>query len=144
MKKESDNLSAPYNFARCITNQCPQAKSCLHRLVALNDTTKEAIISIINPICIPTDEPCPYYLSNQKVPVAWGITHLFDDIPHKNVQELKKQMLSHFGRTKYYCFYRKETCLTPEDQDYIRQLFQQKDIREDLSFDFYSEEYKWT
>ena len=32
MKEEPDSLSVPYNFARCLNDQCPQASKCLRHI----------------------------------------------------------------------------------------------------------------
>ncbi|WP_333616757.1 DUF6078 family protein [Bacteroides pyogenes] len=38
MKAQTNNLSAPYNFACCLNNQCPKAADCLRGIVARHDT----------------------------------------------------------------------------------------------------------
>lgn len=144
MKEEFNNKSVPYHFAHCFNNQCSKAENCLRNLAARNTTEEYPFVNIVNPVCIPADTShCTYFQSNQKMRVAWGITHLLDNVPCKSVHELKDQMISHFGRGKYYRFYRKECYLTPEDQAYICRLFRQKGIQEELSFESYSEEYRW-
>ena len=66
-----------------------------------------------------------------------------DNVPHKDAEQLKSLMLSHFGRGMYYRFYRKEKYLSPEQQEYIRRIFRQKGITEEPAFDSYTEEYEW-
>lgn len=144
MKHTSETPLAPYSYARCFNTQCTKGENCLHRLAAIHDTPKYPSISIINPLCIPEDtNQCSFFQSTQKIHVAWGISHLFDEVPHKNVPALKSQLIAHFGRGKYYRFYREEYFLTPEDQEYIRRLFQQYGLKEDVTFDSYSNEYRW-
>lgn len=70
-----------------------------------------------------------------------GISHLLDEVPYKNLQPLKSQLIAHFGRGKYYRFYREESYLSPEDQNYIRRTFHQYNIPGEPAFDSYSEEY---
>ena len=109
MKHSSEKPLAPANYSRCFNNQCPKADNCLHRLAALRDTPEYPSIRIINPLCIPEDSSqCAYFQSTQKIHVAWGISHLLDEVPYKNLQPLKSQLIAHFGRGKYYRFYREE------------------------------------
>lgn len=144
MENLSEHALAPYNFSRCFNAQCLKADTCLHRLAAIYDTAEHPHIHAINPLCIPADtEQCPYFRSAQKVRVAWGITHLFDDVPYKHLHPLKNQLITHFGRGKYYRFFRKESGLFPEDQEYICKSFQQYGIQENPAFDSYSDEYRW-
>lgn len=144
MKEELNYKSVPSHFPHCFNNQCLKAENCLRNLAARNTTTEFPYINTVNPVCIPADTiHCTYFQSIQKMRVAWGITHLLDNVPHKNARELKDQLIGYFGRGKYYRFYRKECYLTPEDQTCIRRLFRQKGVQEELSFDSYSEEYKW-
>lgn len=144
MKHSTVAPLAPYNFSRCFNAQCPKAENCLHRLAAVHDTPEYPSIRIINPLCIPEDNSqCSYFQSAKKIHVAWGIKHLFDNILHKNVSTLKNQLISYFGRGKFYRFYREESYLTPEDQNYIRRLFRQNGIEEEPVFDSYSDEYRW-
>lgn len=144
MKSKSPSPLAPYNFARCFNTQCAKADNCLHRLAALHDTPEYPTIRIINPMCIPADSSkCTYFISSEKIHVAWGIKHLFDNVLHKDVQTIKSQLFAHFSKGKYYRFYREECYLTPEDQNFIRKVFRQNGIKEEPAFDAFSDEYRW-
>lgn len=145
MKDEFNYQLVPYNYAHCLNSQCQKTGECLRYIAAQHCPKECTTINIINPACIPSDSrACAYFHSAKKVHVAWGIKHLFDSIPYKQVYELKNRMLGHFGRNKYYRFYRKELFLTPEDQEYIRHLFQQQGVVEEPAFESYSEEYQWS
>ena len=56
---------------------------------------------------------------------------------------MKAQIINHFGRNEYYRIYRKEHGLSPESQNYIRQVFRSKGFTEEPAFDSYTEEYQW-
>ena len=144
MKHQSEKPLAPYSFSRCFNAQCAKAETCLHRLAAVRDTPEYPSIRVINPLCIPADSSkCPYFQSAQKAHVAWGISHLLDDVPYKYLHTLKNRLIAHFGRGKYYRFYREESYLSPADQAYIRSIFRQYNIQGEPAFDSYSEEYSW-
>lgn len=143
MKEESSSLSVPYQFARCLNARCAQAEKCLHRFVALHDISNEPQITIINPNCIPEDGiGCLYLRSAEKIHVAWGMKRLLDELPHKDVGNIRRQLIGHFGKTGYYRFFRGERCLMPGDQAYIRQLFRKKGYGEP-AFERYTDEYNW-
>ncbi|WP_455586764.1 DUF6078 family protein [Bacteroides sp.] len=75
--------------------------------------------------------------------VAWGVKELLNRIPHEDAVSIKKELIEHFGKTKYYRFYREECCLKPKDQNFVRQAFRNKGIAEEPPFGHYTEEYLW-
>ncbi len=75
--------------------------------------------------------------------MAWGVKGLLDKIPYEDAVSIKQKLIGHFGKTKYYRFYREERYLTPKEQAYIRQVFCNKGITEAPSFTRYTDEYMW-
>ena len=73
--------------------------------------------------------------------MAWGIKHLLDKVPYEAADEMRRQLIAHFGKNTYYRFYRLERPLRPEDQEFVCRLFQRKGIAEAPRFERYSEEY---
>ena len=127
MKEKSDSLSVPYNFARCFNAQCPQASKCLRYIAAQNETADYLYISIVNP----------------EDPVARGLKRLLDRIPYEDAVSIRIQLIGHYGKTGYYRFYRGERGLMPKDQAYIKQLLRNKGIKEEPTYQRYTEEYIW-
>lgn len=131
MKHSSEKPLAPANYSRCFNNQCPKADNCLHRLAALRDTPEYPSIRIINPLCIPEDSSqCAYFQSTQKIHVAWGISHLLDEVPYKNLQPLKSQLIAHFGRGKYYPSTGKNLTFPPKTRTISAELSTNTTFRE--------------
>lgn len=144
METEFNYQAVPYEYTHCFNTECPRGEKCLRHLVAVHSTNQYPTLSVVNPNCYPKDaNACTYYKPIQTIRVAWGVQHLLDKVPHRDAESLKSQMLSHFGRGMYYRFYRKEKFLSPEQQEYIRRIFRQKGIKEEPTFDSYTEEYKW-
>lgn len=144
MKDEFNYNLVPSGYAHCLQNECPKAGKCLRNMAALHATAEYPYMMVIKSACIPADkEQCSYFRPADKIRVAWGVSHLFDKVPHKDANVLKNRIIGHFGRSRYYRFYRKEYCITPEDQAYIQKLFRQKGWEEEISFDTYSEDYQW-
>lgn len=59
------------------------------------------------------------------------------------MQSVSEYIGGHYGKTGYYRFYRGERGLMPKDQAYIRQLFRNKGIKEEPTYQRYTEEYIW-
>lgn len=141
MTNNFDYQSVPYGYAHCFNGRCPQSGSCLRHFVAENCTSQYPTLSIINPNCIPADAPCPYFKEVRTYRMAWGIKHLLDKVPYEAADEMRRQLIAHFGKNTYYRFYRLERPLRPEDQEFVCRLFQRKGIAEAPRFERYSEEY---
>lgn len=144
MEEKTDRMSVPYSFARCFNGQCPQASTCLCYVAVQHDTTDSLYITIINPAHYPADgNPCKCFKAIVKVHVAWGLKQLLDKIPYENAISIRAQLISHYGKTGYYRFYRGERGLMPKEQAYIKQIFRNKGIKEEPAYQRYTEEYIW-
>ncbi len=144
MKEELDSLSIPYNFARCLNDQCPQASTCLRHIAGQHPTTDNLYLTIINPTRYPTNgNACEAFKTAVKVHLAWGLKRLLDRIPYEDAVSIRTQLIRQYGKTGYYRFYRGERGLMPKDQAYIKQLFQNKGIQEEPTYQKHTEEYIW-
>lgn len=144
MKNDFDYSLVSYGFPHCFNDQCRQADSCLRHLAAKQSKSGSQYINVLNPAYYPSDgKKCPAFLTSTKVKIAWGITHLLDDVPHRIASQMRRMMISHFTKSLYYRYYRKERGVSPEDQLYIRTLFKQNGIQMEPVFDYYTEEYIW-
>lgn len=144
MKEKNDSLSVPYNFARCFNSQCTQASNCLRHIAAQQDSIDNLYITIINPTRFPADgNHCECFKASVKVSVAWGLKELIESISYKDAVSIRTQLIGHYGKTGYYRLYRGERGLMPKDQAYIKQIFRNKGIKEEPTFQRYTEEYIW-
>ncbi len=142
MENNLDYQTVPTQYAHCFNSQCVISEKCLRHLVAKSNTSQYPTLQIINPNCIPEDTACcKYFQPIRKERLAWGFKKIFDNVPHKYATAMRQQIISHFGKTAYYRFYRHKYPLMPEDQAYICQVFKQNGIMEEPKFDKYTDEY---
>ena len=135
---------APKDFARCLNATCPRSQNCLRRTAALQDTDEHLFLKVVNPLRYPKEgEECELFRSTDKVRMAWGVTHLLDNVPYKEGSLLRNMIINHLGRSQYYRCFRKERPFSPQDQQTIRLLFRQRGISEEPSFDYYTNEFNW-
>ena len=135
---------APKDFARCLNATCPRSQNCLRRTAALQDTDEHLFLKVVNPLRYPKEgEECELFRSTDKVRMAWGVTHLLDNVPYKEGSLLRNMIINHLGRSQYYRCFRKERPFAPQDQQTIRMLFRQRGISEEPSFDYYTNEFNW-
>lgn len=144
MKPEFDYQLLPHAFAHCLNGQCERADGCLRRQATLRMPTERGIVTIVNPAHMtPAGEDCPYFKVDCPQRFARGMSHLLDQVPHSDAVAIKQQMLSNFGRTLFYRLWRKESLFSPDQQEYIRQLFLQRGLSSAPVFDEYVEMYEW-
>lgn len=144
MENDFDYKLVPSGFIHCFNSQCPQADSCLRHLAAKHSAAGSQFIVIVNPAHFPAEgNKCSNFLPKEKVRIAWGITRLLDDIPYRIARQMRKMMVSHFTKSLYYRYYRKEYGISPDGQRYIRELFRKQGIKEEPVFDSYTEDYCW-
>ena len=136
--------SVPYNFAYCFSDKCEHNAKCLRYQIAVHIPAEYGVISVINPLYRkPEGCDCPYFKVDQLKQFALGITHLLDKIPHSEAIVIKQQMIDHFQRSTYYRYWRKERLISPDEQEYIYQLFLKHGITNKPVFDEYVEQYDW-
>lgn len=141
---EFDYNSVPRGFAHCLNEQCPQSADCLRRQAALHITANCQFIKIVSPSYTPAaDEKCPYYKSDKPIRFAFGVRHLYDDLPHKVAMDIKQTILYHYGRSGYYRYYRKECLFNLQDQAYIRQVFRKHGVTSEPVYDGFVNGYIW-
>lgn len=137
-------MKIPFGFARCYQERCPLKETCLRYYLAQHEESEANSVLIVNPRLIPEDaSKCAYYKGMKKIRVAWGLKHLFDEVPAKQLYSLRSVIIASIGRTRYYRCYRMEQGLTPADQQIIAAAFRKYGLTIKPNYDHFTEEYDW-
>ncbi len=137
-------LKMPECYTVCQNESCSNADSCLRKFCYDQKIQEKAFISVVNPLRYPApNEKCKFFVSKEKIRVAWGVKDFYKDLPYDIAKLIKYDILMHFGRTKYYRFYREERPIFPDDQESIRQIFRKNGIETEPCYTHFSEEYAW-
>lgn len=129
----------------CQNSACAHAETCLRYRSFLDLDDEPLVVQVLSPRHYPQGEStCDHYTSAEKIRVAWGIKHIFNGLPYESAQTIKQQMLSHFGRTKYYRFFREELPLLPDDQKATRAIFRQNGVESEPAYTQFSEAFDWS
>lgn len=98
MEKQPQFPFAPKDFARCLNATCPRSQNCLRRTAALQDTDEHLFLKVVNPLRYPKEgEECKLFRSTDKVRMAWGVTHLLDNVPYKEGSLLRNMIINHLA-----------------------------------------------
>lgn len=134
----------PTHYMICLNTSCPRAETCLRQMCSNQYPAERVSIHALNPQLYPKEGgECSYYRPMKKIRLAWGIKDLLREIPYDKARSVKREMLAHFGHTKYYRFFREELPLTPSDQSAIQKIFRQHHAGATPEYARYSEETDW-
>lgn len=137
MSNNNYYLNLPNGFVYCFNAKCKLANTCLRYQAGCLSASLCKTINVVNPSLFSSEKECSEFLSSNGVYYAYGIDHLYDSIPYGVAIKIKQHLLSSFGKNIYYRYKRKEKCLGPEEQDFIRQVFLLFGIKEKPNFDHY-------
>lgn len=139
---QCDFRNVPPSYAVCFLEGCSVKEQCLRRLVADHlPETKD-----FGPAVLPTmkigEEGCRLYENGEPKLMAWGFSKLFYDVKARHETQLRNQMKKYLGgRSNYYRYHNGERLLTPEQQEWIVNLFQQYGYTEGITFEHYANVY---
>ena len=140
---KTNHFGRPKGYAVCFRKECPLAQSCLRQLSA-DDPSEERFISVVNLSLVRgAAKQCPFYKSSEKVRVAYGIDHIFNDIPFSKHKQVFHSVKNYFGKSTYYRIANKRRPIWPNEQEYVRQVFARNGISEPVEFGEYQDIYNW-
>ncbi len=145
------NVPTGYEYCFAGNNKCPKAATCLRAIAAqlLFDSEEEQpqTLYAVNPYYVDrlSDlSSCPRYRSNKPLHYARGMSHLFDEIPLKQVSTVRLRVMGCFSCERYYYHCRKgERLITPEEQQRIVRVFKASGIETQPKFDSYEYGLAW-
>jgi hypothetical protein len=133
----------PPGFGHCFANDCRQAGTCMRRLTVPLIPSNLQTVTVVNPSLIrPSDASCPFYLKDETVRFAQGMTRTFDAIEHSKVTPLRHALINYFGRASYYRCEIGERYILPNEQKDIADIFHRYGVGEPV-YDRYVDMYEW-
>ena len=139
MEKFAENTSfrLPDQFQYCMLSQCPINSSCLRYQAFLDAPDDMQYFSVLNPAYLLKQDltDCnQYYSQTLKIFVA-GLNGIMENLPLRKVQAIRTGMINLFGRSTYYRFMRKDKWLNPDEQQKVRELFENFGMLDELTYD---------
>lgn len=141
MEANFNYKEVPQGYLHCLNAQCPRSADCLRFKIGTIVDKETLYFTIVNPAYQPDTDKCRFFRPDQLTRHPIGITHLFDNLPHKTAQNLWKTIHKHIGNSVYYRIRDKERAIRPEEEAFIRQAFIEEGITEEPCFDEYIEQY---
>ncbi|MBO4315374.1 MAG: hypothetical protein J5867_05360 [Prevotella sp.] len=127
----------PPTWPVCFQSECPLRSSCLRYVVGQAAPSTMRFGPAVYPQARQSDK-CSEYRQLRVIHAAWGFSPLFHDVKHRHYKLLRDKMKEYLGNhTSYYRYHRGERLLTPEQQEWIIDLFASYGYTEDIHFEGY-------
>lgn len=137
-------LKKPDRYILCQNDNCKNAPRCLRNMCYKQIPSDKRAIIVFNPAFYPTgNDTCTEFRTSEKIKIAWGIRNFFGSLPHAKAIAIKSALIYHFGKTKYYRFFREELPIMPKDQRTIKTIFLQNGVETEPNFSRFTEDFNW-
>ena len=118
MSPDFNYSEVPATFLHCLNKQCKHSAKCIRYLVTAYVPDNYPVISTVNPNYFSSHkESCPYFMADKKKRFALGITHLLDNVPHKEALGIKRELMAELNRTTYYRCTARNDFLNPKNRN---------------------------
>ena len=142
--KESLFREKAEKYVVCHSERCPLREHCLRAILSHyvpENRFATNSINLNNPLM--QTEQCPSYRDDQPRRMPVGLTWLYHDMPGRQERVIKANLIRHLTRTGYYRYRNGSRPVTPDVEQYIRQLLKAHGITQEPHFDGYTEDYVW-
>lgn len=129
-------------WAVCQNVDCPQAESCLRRVAAQSLPSSVTVWPCVMPGAL-KDGDCAFFAKNEKVRIARGFKNMFARVKSRDdIYTMRRELTDYLGSVgTFYRCKSGERLLSPQQQQWILQLFGRHGYTEDLEFDEYADTY---
>ena len=130
-------------YIHCAGGDCTLRAQCArHQAYERAQEDERAHYTTANLGAIRREGSCSLYEEGRRQRLAWGISRLYDELRAPDARWIRQVLQSYLGRGVYYHVRQLRRALTPEEQEYIRELFDERGYTDlPLVFDRYEEVY---
>ena len=131
-------------YAVCFNEHCPRRETCL-RWILREYLPKDAVtLRCVNPAYAQAESgQCPMYRDSEPRRMPYGILSVYHDMPGWMERSIKSRLISQFSRKRYYEYHNGTRPMTPEVEQYVRQVISASGWKDEPQFMGYTEEYLW-
>lgn len=127
----------------CLNDGCPKKDDCVRYLAGQHIPDD----MLVGPIVLPAaykNRQCDYFKQVHVVEYAYGFEHIYDDVLRKHYTEIRKKLTAYSGnKGQYYKYKRGERGLSSEQQQYIKEVFEQFGYNDPIRYDRYAKQYEF-
>ncbi len=107
----------------CFNAACPRTPECIRFISSKFKPDGVTSGNAIYPdACL--HGPCPHFMRVIEFKAAWGLSHIYDDVKHREARTIKFKLMDAMGsRTSYYRVNRGEKHLSTGEQEAVAKIF---------------------
>ena len=132
------------NYQVCYSTTCPQREHCLHSILS-SYTPEDRIyihsVNLNNPKMQRSD--CPMFRKDEPVRMPTGLAAIYYNMPGRIERAIKNHLINVYSRKRYYEYHNGIRPMTPDVEQYIRQVIKNAGWIEEPTFNGYVEEFLW-
>ena len=114
-------------YIHCAGGDCTLRAQCArHHAYERAQENERAHYTTANLGAIRRQGSCSLYEEGRRQRLAWGISRLYDELRAPDARWIRQVLQSYLGRGAYYHVRQLRRALTPEEQEYIRGLFDER------------------
>ncbi len=137
-KVEFDFRNVPLAWQLCFLDDCPRSGECLRRQAARHLNEGRDWGPSVYPTMKRDEGGCRLFVIGEPRRMAWGFSHLFEEVKRKHDAGLRIAMKQYLGgHAAFYRYHHGKRLLTPEQQEWILDLFRRYGYTEGLRFEQY-------
>lgn len=131
----------PPSWLFCFLDGCPKADGCIRHITNRFIQHGRTCGMAVYPSALNADE-CEHFKPIRKIHAAYGFSTIFSEVRRKDDMPLRSKIKKYLGgHGTYYRYHNGEKLLTPEQQEWIINLFRSYGYTENLTFDHYRDVY---
>lgn len=144
-EKERFIEKAQEGYMVCFAEQCPQHEQCLRWKVGQVMPDTVGRYTCVNPHHKEAGTAqCQEYRPAEKLRMAKGMTHIFnDDMPRRVEPAVRKELNKLFCRTYFYEYRSGKRLIPPALQEEICEIFRNAGWDGEVCFDGFVDDYEW-
>lgn len=137
-------IEVPVGYRYCFNTGCPRESTCMRHFAAEHVSPQTTVGRAVFPTALQADGSCKEFKEKRVIRAAWGFTKLFRDVKERHASLLRGKIKAYLGGNgTYYRYQHGERLLTPEQQQWIFDLFRKYGYTEGLEFEGYHEIWDW-
>jgi len=132
------------SYTVCFNESCARRATCLRWILREYIPGDTLVSPCVNPRNAEVASGrCPLYRDSQPRRMPYGILSVYHDMPGRMERSIKNRLISQYSRKRYYEYHNGTRPLTPEVEQYVRQVIRANGWTEEPRFMGYVEGYVW-
>ena len=142
MEDKKENMvfnyaDAPKSWYNCFNSECKKANECMHFMTGKNIPEDVTLGNAIYPNACKNGE-CRFFKQIRVIKGAYGFNTMLGELKRKEEVLLRDMITDYLGcNTTYYKYNKGEKLLTPEQQEWILNLFREHGYKGENEFEGY-------